>query len=100
MCNVLKVDHGATIAVLVHDAGVQGYVTVTIGATPFSNRFVGHIGFFYHDTLFHGIQSGASAVQYFPGFGGGVAKVPSAYRNGFYDLDGRNGFGGLIFVFA
>src|SRR5690606_28348579 len=62
-----------------------------IRPSALAHGLVGHISLLHHDPLFHGVKCIASTVQYLPGLGAGVHKVPGADHQG---SDGGRGRGG------
>ena len=77
VCDVFNGRNGAAITELVHNAGIQCHIAITIGVTGPAYRMIFHVSFGNFYTGFNGIQCAAAFSKNGPGFFiGRYTKVP------------------------
>jgi hypothetical protein len=62
MDNIFQEHYRSTIAILIHDAGIQGYTSITVGKTAIANALIFWIGFRDLYTGFYCINSPACSI--------------------------------------
>ena len=75
--DVLHANYRTDVALFVHDAGIQGHVTVAIWSSAIANTALCGVVFALTDTLFDGIQGLSTLLQRRPsGFVGLQPEIP------------------------
>lgn len=78
MFDLLQVHDRPVPTTLVHNACVQGDLTVAIGQTAVPDGTVAGVGFLYAAPRFYGIQWRATLLQTFEGSASCVGNVPGS----------------------